>query len=502
MNEARPLDTISNDLMAMRHAHEVITITLKSGEYNGEIVSSKEQKKLPQVDYRVERAIEIGEFLDKVVGNVPYRAYGVLAASYRLLCCNLNQRIKEIDEDKKPSEYASPRRLIPPKDVDIKNVEKCKDVLSKWLANKKLERYVESYKEDIDRLDKLVDFRDNQFKNQKNYPGDKLVFSPFPDSVLYYANQLFHDCWTRIMTATGITPDIDAIAKYVAEEDKFSTAYIQGKFRKGHGFVYSLGFQWEYLGIVGSLNGSKPRELLIKPYDDIIATIEKHNSEIRKIIKPGIKPAGKTQTKSCGMDDALREFEMAYKRFIISSKYGISKDKELSKVQSEKLKELELYWRQILDISTKIVITFDFLNYYQKHFGERRYARSWLKFGLSLVYDKVLQMFYQTLDSERFKNWCSCRKPKTPDVARGNVALARKDISGWLNDEKAMKYLRDFEYDMEQALQLKEIKQIMLKGQSEEYRKIVKPICDSFDEFINITHYNCQEILQDNNFLK
>ena len=47
MNETRPSDTISNDLMAMRHAHEAITIALKSGEYNGEIISAKEQKKLP-----------------------------------------------------------------------------------------------------------------------------------------------------------------------------------------------------------------------------------------------------------------------------------------------------------------------------------------------------------------------------------------------------------------------------------------------------------------------
>ena len=47
MNETRPSDTISNDLMAMRHAHEAITIALKSCEYNGEIISAKEQKKLP-----------------------------------------------------------------------------------------------------------------------------------------------------------------------------------------------------------------------------------------------------------------------------------------------------------------------------------------------------------------------------------------------------------------------------------------------------------------------
>lgn len=153
MNETRPSDTISNDLMAMRHAHEAIVIASKNGEYNGEIISSKEQNKLPQIDYRVKRAIEIGELLDSVVGNAPYRAYGVLAASYRLLCCNLNQRINEIDEDKKPSEYASPKQLIPPKDIDIKNVERCRKTLEKWLINKEIEHYVKPFKKDIDRFE-------------------------------------------------------------------------------------------------------------------------------------------------------------------------------------------------------------------------------------------------------------------------------------------------------------------------------------------------------------
>ena len=146
MNNSRPSDMISDNLSAMRHAHEAVVIALKSGEYNGEEITPKELKKLPQVDYRIKRVIEIGELLDKVVGNAPYREYGVLAASYQLLCCNLNQRVNEIDEDKKPSEYASPKQLIPPKDIDIKSVERCKNTLEKWLTNKEIERYVKPFK--------------------------------------------------------------------------------------------------------------------------------------------------------------------------------------------------------------------------------------------------------------------------------------------------------------------------------------------------------------------
>lgn len=503
MNDNRPSDTINYHLSAMRHMCEAIVIALKTGEYNGEKISSKELKKLPQVECRISRAIEIGEFLDKVVGNVPYRAYGVLAVSYQLLCLNLNQRINEIDQDTKSSEYLSPKQLIPPKDIDIKSAERCKNTLEKWLANNNLKRYIKPYEEDIDRLNKLIDYCDNQFKNQKNYPGDKLVFSPFPDSVLYYANQLFSDCLNRILAATEMTPEIEAIAKYVVAEDKFSTAYIQGRFLKGHGFVSSLAIHWENIGIIGGLNGNRPRDLLIKSYDEIIAAIENYNNDIRDIIEQDTKPAGKIMTKTCGMDDSLRLFERAY-RLLTDLLNGVIYDdaERLTESQTNRLKEIEPYFSQIINISKSFVVLFDYLNYYKKYVGEQRFARTWLKYGLTHTYDELARIFYQTLDSEHFKDWADCRKLKTPDIARGNVASARKDITDWLNDKKAMKYLKDFEYDMKQALNLKEIEQNLIKGQNEEYLKIVKPLRDSFNEFTNITHYNCQEILQENNFLK
>ena len=71
MDNERPSDTITYNLSAMRHAHEAIVVALKAGKYDGEKIESKELDKLPQVDYRICRVIEIGELLDKVVGNAP-----------------------------------------------------------------------------------------------------------------------------------------------------------------------------------------------------------------------------------------------------------------------------------------------------------------------------------------------------------------------------------------------------------------------------------------------
>ena len=147
MNDNRPSDTINYHLSVMRNMRGAIVAVLKTGEYAGEKITSNELKKLPQVEYRIDRVIEIGELLDKVVGNAPYRTYGILAANYQLLCLNLNQRINEIDQDKKPSEYLSPRRLIPPKDIDIKSVERCKNTLEKCMGKmvKRLFTKKESY---------------------------------------------------------------------------------------------------------------------------------------------------------------------------------------------------------------------------------------------------------------------------------------------------------------------------------------------------------------------
>lgn len=285
-------------------------------------------------------------------------------------------------------------------------------------------------------LNKLISFRDNEFKKQKDYPGDKLVFNPFPDSILYYANQLFYDCWDAILVAAS---------------------------------AESTGERGE---------------------------------KMRKLIEPDVKPAGKIQTKTCGMDKDLRDFEKTYGFITALLETKVVDNKKLNEKQLTRIAEICSYSHQIIEISKGLVVSFDYLNYYSGHFDERHYARFWLKCGLLITYDKITKNFYQTLDNRISEEWIGCRKPKTPDIAHGDVVSARKNISDWLNDEKAMEYLRDFEYDMEQSLRLEKVKQMLVEGQNEEYRKIVKPTCDSFNEFTNITHFNCQEILRDNKYLK
>ena len=47
------------------------------------------------------------------------------------------------------------------------------------------------------------------------------------------------------------------------ENGKFSTSMLQVKLDKGHGWVTNLEFWLEHLGIIGPMNGNKPRDLLI-----------------------------------------------------------------------------------------------------------------------------------------------------------------------------------------------------------------------------------------------
>lgn len=69
MNDSRPSDVISDNLSAMRHAHEAVVIALKSDEYNGEEITPKELKKLPQVIIALKESLKLVSFSDNAVGN-------------------------------------------------------------------------------------------------------------------------------------------------------------------------------------------------------------------------------------------------------------------------------------------------------------------------------------------------------------------------------------------------------------------------------------------------
>lgn len=283
MNDNRPSDVVKDNLSRMIHIREAISAATKSNNYNSEKISEKEKKKLPEVSRRIEKAIEIGELLESIVGNSPYRTYNIFADSYSLICSNLIQRIGEIDKGERPSKYKSLELLL---SDSIEDAKKYKAILNKWIVNRQLNLFISLYEEDVDRLNRLIDFYNNQFVKWKNYPGDELVFKPFPDSVAHYASQLFCDIKKEILTRTELTDEIGAIAKYVADNDRFSTCELQCKFHKGHGFIMALVLHWENLGIIGGPTGNRPRKLLMKSYDDIITTIQNHNNEIREIIEP------------------------------------------------------------------------------------------------------------------------------------------------------------------------------------------------------------------------
>ena len=52
------------------------------------------------------------------------------------------------------------------------------------------------------------------------------------------------------------------------ENGKFSTSMLQAKLDKGYGWVTNLEFWLEHLGVIGPMNGNKPRDLLIASMDE------------------------------------------------------------------------------------------------------------------------------------------------------------------------------------------------------------------------------------------
>lgn len=202
-------------------------------------------------------------------------------------------------------------------------------------------------------------------------------------------------------------------------------------------------------------------------------------------------------SSSCGMCNDLYFIQRKYKFLItaLETKNRFS-CKKLNEVQLDELRGIEPYFCDILKLSDFIIKTFDCIECEkQENFGKLRYARSWLRFGLSVSHDELARMFREILSGVRSENWRRSTKPKSPDIAHGDVVVARKNISCWLKSEDAMIKLQDFKYDLMGIIEFEKLKRKFKNERSEKYSDVFKPIYDSFDDFTNITHFYCRETL-------
>ena len=49
---------------------------------------------------------------------------------------------------------------------------------------------------------------------------------------------------------------------------KFSTSLLQAHLGKGHGYVAGLGYWLESINVIGPVNGTKPRDILVGSMDE------------------------------------------------------------------------------------------------------------------------------------------------------------------------------------------------------------------------------------------
>ncbi len=77
-----------------------------------------------------------------------------------------------------------------------------------------------------------------------------------------------------ILGRTQRDPLFDEVARFVMQHDKASTSQLQRKFALGFNRAGKLMDQLEEAGIVGPNMGSKPRDVLIRSYEEFLATQE------------------------------------------------------------------------------------------------------------------------------------------------------------------------------------------------------------------------------------
>lgn len=73
-------------------------------------------------------------------------------------------------------------------------------------------------------------------------------------------------------------PSVRKAVEFCIQKKKFSTSMLQAYLEKGHGFVSGLGLWLEDLGVIGPVNGNKPREVLISSMDEFDNMVEMYMS--------------------------------------------------------------------------------------------------------------------------------------------------------------------------------------------------------------------------------
>ena len=156
------------------------------------------------------RLIEKQKYLDMVkeilhaMGKVPTdennEYYKYLLDGYCLVCDNVWQRFKEIDDSVAQSTYTVPKQLKLPahKRTMVDSIPYYKQDLEDWLNAPNRSHKVEKYRNFIEQIPTLLKWRDGNHYLYFGRPDDLSLYEPFDDAVAFYICILHRDCANMI----------------------------------------------------------------------------------------------------------------------------------------------------------------------------------------------------------------------------------------------------------------------------------------------------------------
>lgn len=97
----------------------------------------------------------------------------------------------------------------------------------------------------------------------KDYNRETIAYLENNDFIEQISHEEYHG-----RTFDSSNPIVRKSVEICLENGKFSTSMLQAKLDKGHGWVTNLEFWLEHLGVIGPMNGNKPRDLLIASMDE------------------------------------------------------------------------------------------------------------------------------------------------------------------------------------------------------------------------------------------
>ena len=163
-------------------------------------LTNEERMRLIKKQKYLDMVKEILHAMSKVPTDENNEYYNYLLDGYYLVCDNVWQRFKEIDDNVAQSTYAVPKQSKLPahKRTMVDSIPYYQKDLEDWLNAPNRRHKIEEYRSLIEQIPTLLKWKNDNHYLHFGRPNDLSLYEPFDDAVASYICILHRDCANTI----------------------------------------------------------------------------------------------------------------------------------------------------------------------------------------------------------------------------------------------------------------------------------------------------------------